>query len=465
MVAKQVKARETAICGSCGRFVGPYTACPFCGARVGGRVSLKVVKLVAVLLSMGGLVGLWLTARQMSIPLITADAARGSMNMAYVRIEGRVARNISYDPTSGYLAFWVNDGTGEVYVSSYRDVTAELLAHDLIPAPGDAVAVAGTLRIREDWVALTLNTAQHLHLERPAPLEARIGGLTVLDEGLRVSIHGTVRRVLVPYEGLTLITLQDDSGDIVLAVDDTTTSLTGALPELVEGDAMVVTGTVTLYHNEPQIVPASVLDLKVVPAPVEESIPLRSLSALSAANAGGWARVRGHVVAVTGIKGGVKVVLDDGTAQLQVLLWERLHQALSDPGAVDVGAEIEIAGKVIVYQGELEIQPEKPADLIVHVVAAEVPWVTTASLSVQDVGRVVRLRGVTGVPTVFSAGLKLPLDDGLGTVTVLLWSNVAESLPAAPEAGMMVEVVGEVSVFRDALEIIPRSVYDWRPGE
>jgi len=456
-------ATLAARCGSCGRFLGPYTTCPYCGARVGGRVSLKAVKIAAVVLAVVGLIGLWWAGRQLPIPLLTVEETQGTMNMAYVRVRGRISRSLTYDPNGGYLAFWVDDGTGEVRISSYRDVTAALLAAGKIPAPGDRVEVAGTLRIREDFVALTLNTAEHLQLERPEPVAVKIGTLTALDEGLRVRLEGEVQRVLVPYEGLTILTLQDDTGAISVAVDETLTTLTGALPEVVEGQTLVVTGTVTLYRDEPQLTPASVADIVLTAAPVVEETPPRPLNMLSADEAGAWVRASGRVVALTGFKGGVKATLDDGTGQVEVLLWQRVYDALPEPTTVDVGAELEVQGELSVYEGVLELEPAQPGDVSVRTAAPEIPWVEIASLAAQDAGRVVRLRGVTGIPETFSAGVKLALDDGTGVITVLLWSNVADALPRPPEAGMLVEVVGEVSVYRDELELLPRSLHDWRP--
>ena len=122
-----------------------------------GRLSLRVVKVLALLLATFGLGALWWTARHTDLPQLTVGEAQGLMNLAYVRMAGRVSRGVTYDPEGGYLSFWLDDGTGEAYVAAYRDVTAALLAEGKIPAVGDQVEVAGTLRLREDFVALTLN--------------------------------------------------------------------------------------------------------------------------------------------------------------------------------------------------------------------------------------------------------------------------------------------------------------------
>ena len=452
-------------CPSCGRFVGPYATCPYCGAKIGGRIPVRVVKIAAILLATVGLLALWWLARRMDIPTVSAADALGTMNMAYVRVQGRVTRSLSYDPTSGYLAFWLDDGTGEVRVSSYRDVTQALLAAGRVPALGDEVTVAGTLRIREDYVALTLNAAEHLTLERPEPVTLKVNTLTPLDVGLRVRIVGEVREVRVPYEGMTLITVRDDSGEIAVAVDETVTTLTGALPEIVEGQGIEVVGAVSLYKDTPQLVPASVADivLSAVP-PAAAATPVTSLSEAQNATLGSWVRLRGRVVLMEGFKGGMKATLDDGTAQIMLVLWDNVYTALENPFAVDVGAEVVVDGELGSYEDELQIVPESFRDIIIVTPAPEIPWVAVDDLRTSDAGRVVRLRGVLGAPEGFSAGVKALLDDGTGSITVLLWTNILTALDPQPSEGQTVEVIGVIQEYRGELEILPRSTLDWRTG-
>lgn len=439
--------------------------CPYCGARLGGRIPVRAVKIAAILLATVGLLALWWLARRMDIPTVSAADALGTMNMAYVRVQGRVTRSLSYDPTSGYLAFWLDDGTGEVRISSYRDVTEALLAVGRVPALGDEVTVAGTLRIREDYVALTLNAVEHLTLVRPEPVTLKVNTLTPLDAGLRVRVVGEVRQVRTPYEGMTLITVRDDSGEIAVAVDETVTTLTGSLPEIVEGQGIEVIGAVSLYKDTPQLVPASVADILLSAAPLGAvAVPVAALSEVTPDAAGSWVALRGRVVLMEGFKGGMKAMLDDGTAQIMLVLWDNVYTALEDPFAVDVGAEVEVKGEIGVYEGELQIVPEGPADIVIAVPAPEIPWIAVGDLQTQDAGRVVRLRGVLGTSEGFSAGAKAPLDDGTGSITVLLWTNILTALDPPPAAGMQVEVIGAIQEYRGELEILPRSTLDWRVG-
>jgi len=52
-----------AYCPSCGRYVGSYEVCPYCGARVRVRISLKVLTILALILSMGGVVALYFAGK------------------------------------------------------------------------------------------------------------------------------------------------------------------------------------------------------------------------------------------------------------------------------------------------------------------------------------------------------------------------------------------------------------------
>lgn len=99
--------------------------------------------------------------------------------------------------------------------------------------------------------------------------------------------------------------------------------------------------------------------------------------------------------------------------------------------------------------------------MVIGVPAPPPPWVDLGALSARDAGRVVRARGIVGETHGFSAGVKVPLNDGSGEIVVLFWSDVYASLAPAPQVGQQVEVVGVVSVYKNTLELIPRSRYDW----
>lgn len=462
-------------CGSCGRFVGPYEGCPYCGAEMAGRLSVRIVKIAAIVLATVGLALVWWSARGVPIPEITLGEAGGTMNLAYVRVRGRLSRGLTYDPESAYLGFWLSDETGEIHVNCYEGVTQALMAEGRMPAVGDEITIAGTLRIREDFVSLTLDVPGHLEIDRPDPVPLEVGRVTILDEGLRVRVRGEIWQVREPYEGLTLIDLRDENGEITVAVDESVEAMTGALPALSAGQEITAVGAVGLYRTTPQIVPADVADLQVSPlisqaatevdqieaAGTPEPVPLVVLSKITEDDLGRTVRTAGRVTMLEGLAGGVKISLDDGTAQRVLLLWEDVYEAFADPSALDVGAQVAVTGTVQVYRGTVEVIPRSAGEVVIVEPASPPRWVQIGDLTDVDVGSVVRARGVLREPQGFSAGVKVRLSDGTGEITLLLWSQFYEALSPRPQKGQQVEVVGLVDVYRDELELVPRTRHDW----
>jgi DNA/RNA endonuclease YhcR with UshA esterase domain len=161
-----------------------------------------------------------------------------------------------------------------------------------------------------------------------------------------------------------------------------------------------------------------------------------------------------------GIKGGLKAVLDDKTAQIIIVFWSQVYNSLDEPAELDLGAEITVYGEVSAYQGVLEVIPQKAADISIDTPAPEIPWVSIKALTREDVGELVRVRGLLGTPEGFSSGVKIPLKDGSGRITVLLWSNIYQELKPRPVEDMLTEVTGIIDIYNGVLEIIPRSTYD-----
>ena len=458
------QATDPGHCPSCGRFVGPYERCPFCGARQSGRLAVRTLKWMAVTLALVGLISLGWAARSTEIPLISAAEAGSTTNFATVRIRGRVVPGTTYDPESEYLGFWIEDETGTIRVNAYRDVTRDLLRIGTLPWPGDAITIAGTLRVREDFTALTLNAADHVILRRPRAETVTTREVTPLDEGCRLVLTGEVQEVVEPYPGLQLITLADESGTLPIAVDTTLEPLTGVFPRVKEGQRLSVTGTVALYRGTPQLTPPRASDIQVLSGPPPTPAPLtpQPLASIMAMQPGTRVCARGRIAALAGLKGGVKATLDDGSDQLPVVFWSRVYDALPDPASVDVGAEIEVTAELAHYQGAPELIPDASADVRVLAPADPPPWRSVAELSVGDAGRVVRVRGVIDGVWGFSHGVKCELNDGTGVIGVVIWADLYDRIAHKPETGLPVEITGVVESYQDEPELIPRSIHDWR---
>lgn len=445
-------------CPSCGRFVGPYEACPYCGARLSGRTPIRAIKIAAILLATVGLVALWFAATRAQLPVVQIGQAGATMNMAYVRLEGHCTQTPSYDPESDYLSFWLADDTGEILVSAYRAETRKIIDQDRVPALGDLVEVAGTLRVREDFLALTINVPEQLHITRPDPAPRDIGTLSADDQYARVRVQGQVREIYQPYEGLTLITVRDETGSIPIAVSEDLIALSGVSPTLSTGQLVEVVATVSLYGDTPQLVPASVADI----VPLEQETPAappRRIGELSAADVGRTVAISGTVTEVDPFSEGVKYTLDDGSGTIVVLLWQSVVDALPYPDALGLGADIEVQGPVSEYQGQLEVIPELARDVRVIVAAPPPAERTIGSLTSADVGREVILRGTLGEMESLGSAVRFPLSDEGGTITLFMWNDVYEAMPQADHlaAGTEVQVQGQIQEYEGQLEIVPQA--------
>jgi len=324
---------------------------------MGRRTSMRLVKLTVVLLATVGLVSLWTVAIHTEIPTVTIGQVGATMNLAYVRVMGRCSRSSSYDPRSGTLSFWIADDSGEIRVSSYGAKTRALMEERRVPALGDEVAVAGTLRVVEDFGTLTVDVPEYLTISRADPVDRAIGRIDLADQFERVRVRGEVREVREPYQGLMLITLRDASGAIDVALSEDLVALSGVTPTITVGDPVEVVAAISRYGDTPQLVPASAADL----VRLDRSVSIaseQSIADLSRQDLGRWVTVSGAITRVDRFSSGVKLRLDDGTGTITVLLWQEVYVALPVAEQLGAGVRVEVTGEIDQYRGDLEIVPE-----------------------------------------------------------------------------------------------------------
>ncbi len=437
-------------CPSCGRYVGPYDLCPYCGARQAGRVRIRALRIAAVVCATIGLALLWFVATRSQVPLVQVGGIDAAMNMAYVRLAGTCVDAPSYDASSGYLSFWIHDGTGDIRVSSYREETQRLISSGRVPAVGDWVEVAGTIRVRDSVASLTVNVPEKLALTRAEPADRAIQDIGTDDQYQRVRVRGQVRDVREPYAGLTLVTVHDGTGAIPVVVSRDLEALSGALPLFSLGQSVEVVGAVSVYRGAPQLVPASTDDI----VSLDESVPIadeRPIGRLSAADVGTLVVVRGTVVELDDLSSGVRLALDDGSGRVAVVLWQSVHENAGNPAAIDLGALVRVLGEVNVYRGELEVVPALAAD--VQVLAGAPAAEETALPTDRAVRTPTRTQTLTA--TAQPAPSVRPSETPeLGTIAPPATAIVSPSLPPAqaldetPTPPLPVTSIGAISTDR-----------------
>ena len=457
-------------CPSCGRFVGPYDICPYCGARRQRRLSLRATQYGAIILAVVGLLVLYLVARRVEVPLVKIADIQETMNWAYVALEGTVTRYPSYDPTAGQLSFWLDDGSGEIMVSAYKNEAEELQEAGLVPTVGDWVHVEGSLKVREDFFYLILNVPRRMRIEPPAPLSVNVGDLNLGMAYQVVKVRGVVREVRSPYEGLTIIEVRDATGSVDVAIPEALVHLSGPPPEVQPGQAVQVIGAVTPYGSTPQLSLRSADSLTFLHEPLTIA-PQVTIAELSPDHVGKLVQVEGRIVKVKSFSQGVKFILDDGTGRITVLLWQDVRAALPNPECWSEGALAVVTGEIQVYRDELEIVPEMAADLVL-IAAGEVAEATPTptpvtprpigDITAADVGRSALVEGTIVEAKSFSQGMKYTLDDGTGTIILLLWQDVYQAAPDREglQVGAQVRARGQVKEYKGALEIVPEAGAD-----
>ena len=454
--------RPSGECPSCRRFVGPYARCPYCGADVGQRMGVRVFKVGSLVLAVLGVAVLLFAATRSEPPTVALGALQGTMNWAYVRAEGVVARQPTYDPETRSLTLWLGDGTGEIMVLAYRSEADALLAKDLVPVMGDRVALEGTLRIREDFQYLVLNVPDNMEIRPVEPAEMTIAAVKTRPLYEKVNVRGVVRDDRTPYEGLRILTLRDATGEIDVTLPTGDAALSGHLPDLGIGQSVSVEGAVDHYRGTPQISLGRGSDLVALDEAVVIA-PERRMGELSTADLGSMATVEGAISRVNTFSSGTRCTLDDGTGTITLLLWQDLAASLPHRHALTEDALVRVQGVIKEYGGDLEVVPELPSDL--QVLASPehiIPERHLGELYIASIGQTVRVEGVLTSLRTFSAGMKGTLDDGTGTATLLLWQDLCENLPNAASLvpGAILRVEGEIRDYRGEREIVPQEPAD-----
>ncbi|HZQ10582.1 MAG TPA: exodeoxyribonuclease VII large subunit [Anaerolineae bacterium] len=473
-----------AMCPSCGRFVGTLDKCPYCGAEVQKRLPMRYVRLACLILGLLGVVILVYAARGAQTPLIKIGNIGAPMNYAYVQLTGTVTRGPIYDADAQSLRFYVADDTGEIQVNTFRDVTLQLIQSEHVPAIGDKITMEGALRIRDEFASVNLASADKLQLERPTVSEIRLADVGYDDEFHYVKVRGDVRDIRQPYQGLTLVTLGDATGELDMAVNSDVEKLYGALPAFNFGDGVEVQGVVSYYRDTPQLVLRHPRDFKQLDEnePVVTTVKLGEL----ATRINQRVRVSGEIMRVAKFSQGLRATVNDDTGEVALVLWQDVLNQMANASQLVTGAQVQALGKVSEFRGELEVLPNRASDIqilappVAQNIAtpqANVPAPTASravtptavavarsvgTLTEDDKDSLVIVKGIISRADTFSKGMRYTVDDGTGTVIVLGWSDVLEDVPFrdALVEGATLRVTGKVNVFNDELEVVPARAND-----
>jgi DNA/RNA endonuclease YhcR with UshA esterase domain len=404
-----------------------------------------------------GLALLWAATRAAERTVLQFRDIDRTMNWAYVRVQGTVVRWPSYDPQSGYLSFWLDDGSGELLVVAYRNQSQALIDDDGLPLIGDRVTVEGTLRLKDDLYQLVIRVPEQVVCERPAPVKFAIGEITIDDLYEHVVVRGQVRQVREPYEGLTVLTTRDGTGliDIVYSAD--LARLGGYPTRVVPGDSVELSGVVTLYGDNLQIALGDPTALRVLPVPIEIA-PLRRIASIGADDVGRVLRIEGVVSHARRTPSAQVYSVDDTTAKIDIVLWQHVLDKMSERTDLGMGTQLEVQGIVSEYRENLELIPELAQDIQVSMpLSPLIEALTLAEITAEHIGDLVSVNAQIVRATPFSSGVRFDVQDGDITGLLLLWQNQLEACPDRSHLvpGAWISVQGKVNAYQGQLEIVP----------
>ena len=119
--------------------------------------------------------------------------------------------------------------------------------------------------------------------------------------------------------------------------------------------------------------------------------------------------------------------------------------------------EVIITGKVGSFKGKLQIVPEQGTDVQVvgQVPTVELGLQKVSALTKEQVGNAATVTGkVTKVIEMKKGGRIYKVDDGTGTIAVVVWPNVLKQVKVAPQEGQTLQALGALVLYKGKLEIV-----------
>lgn len=268
MEQEKIKAQEERYhqethCQSCGRFVGVYTRCPYCQALTQKRLSIRVFKVIAVLVSTVGLVMLLFFARHVKTPEVKIADLGPLSNFAHVRVVGEVETSYGVHPKWGSLGFVLVQGDDQgrktIRISAYSKVAKEIEAGGLVPNKGDILSVEGQVRFQKNLPSLLINASEHLtYIKRNTePAQKSTTIVSVEADKIDQSMIGR----FVNVTGSVLSTKEFSGKGIIINLDNgqegfpvwVPANCLEEDPKLHSGDLVEATGVVETFKDKLEI--------------------------------------------------------------------------------------------------------------------------------------------------------------------------------------------------------------------
>lgn len=256
------------LCPSCGKFVGAYEKCPYCGTELKKRMSIIFFKRAALVLAIGGLGLLWFTAVKMQPPLVRIGDINARMNNAVVEVRGRVV-NVTMMGKDG-IGFTVDDGSGEIRAQAFRG-KAKMIELGNIPQVGDEVSVLGSIQMTDRYgTSLMLNLPSRVRVTPAIAEKVMIEQVTIANKNKVVEVIGEIVAVRKAKD-TTILLIGDTTGTTDVPLFKSDIARVKDIDRLITiGNEIRVSGYVDEFKGKPQV---KVRDVEKIEVLSEDTIP------------------------------------------------------------------------------------------------------------------------------------------------------------------------------------------------
>lgn len=324
------------------------------------------------------------------------------------------------------------------------------------------------------WASLLLAlvgvAALIVSASRAAVPQITIGQLNATVNLAYVRVSGTV--VTTPRYDLDTqylsFHLDDGTGELTVnAYRAETQSLISNLKIPSLGDRATLEGTIRLREDSASLTLAAPERLVIEhPAPVE-----RAIGSISIDDELTPVLVRGQLIDLREPYPGLTVLtVADPTGEIDAAIPSDVVSLTGQPPTLMTGDFVQITGVITLYRDTPQITitssqniqrlDSLPAPIATRPAQPTLPPqnVSVGQITLAYVGATVTVEGAIQNPEDFSKGKRLTLTDDTGSITLLLWQDVLDTIPAADQLtpGTHIRVTGKIDEYKGSLEIAPQ---------
>jgi len=437
--------------------------------------NLGLLKLIAVVLIVLGLIGVYVSVRYAPVPIVKISDVENNilMNYATLYIEGYVVEPPRADVIGGKLriTIYVNDNSTPVNLAvyAYDPVATDILKQRKLPFFGDRVRLLVQLRVREDITYAYLQDVRGIWILSSPGAEGGeyVDSLKGLDEYKYVCVKGIISNPRNVSSGL-LFDVSTKTGSVTVLVPNVLNYMYGDQASTVLGKLSIagspvdLCGLVYYYRGtSPEILVRRLEDIRL---PLEtgevSTISFTDLLSNTTLYEGKTIKTRALFMRVECEAFSDPCALrfaspESTNLSIQLMFPRNLMSSVVNPWTYGSGTTYELT-LLVVNSTYIQVVGANPVD-----VKSPVETTSVAQVLSLERGTIVILRNVrvTQFRETSGGSWQVTVSDGSSSIMVFVPSTIARQMTIAkPLSGQVISVAGYRHVYGSTDEIVVYSV-------